>query len=344
MLKDVKKGKAFTLQKVEVEAIDCDFLPFVNVLKDRDELTVINMDPIEHDIQGYETARERGARILFNRPLPMNPFHKVMGMFGENAHTHLPGKPMVEKIHLRKNRNIFVMQCGFHPYMFSWGVVLDNPYYSITKEDGVFELSDIPPGEYKVVVWHPGMKAYLKETVKIEAGKTSTVNFQYTSPKGRRSAHEMHDNPRFGQELLEEGEKIIPSSSKASSIMFRSIVSSIIFLLLLLTNSTSLVLAYEVAEVHEGGTIKGTVTLKGVVPVPKAYNLITFPDPEYCGRISDGKGWRLLKDFVVNGQNQMQGVVMVVEGVIAGKPFALSIPKVESARLSVSSLYHSCSQ
>ncbi len=214
MLKDIKKGKAFNIEKVEIEAIDCDFLPFVNVIKDRDELTVINMDPIEHDIQGYETARERGARILFNRPLPMNPFHKVVSLFGENAHTHLPGEPMVENIHLRKNRNIFVMQCGFHPYMFSWGVVLENPYYSITKEDGGFELSDIPPGEYKVVVWHPGMKTYLEDTVKIEAGKTSNVNFQYTSPKGRRSAHEMHENPRFGQELLDEGEKIIPSLRK----------------------------------------------------------------------------------------------------------------------------------
>jgi len=211
MLKNITKGKVFNLNKVEIEAIDCDFLPFVNVIKDRDELTVINMDPIEHDIQGYETARERGARILFNRPLPMNPFHKVVQLFGENAHTHMPGKPMVEKIHLRKNRNIFVMQCGFHPYMFSWGVVLDNPYYFITKEDGVFEISDIPAGEYEAVVWHPGMKTYLKQTVQIKAGKTSNVNFQYKSPKGRRSAHEMHENPRFGEELLEEGEKIIPS-------------------------------------------------------------------------------------------------------------------------------------
>ena len=211
MLKNVEKGKAFTLNKVEVEAIDCDFLPFVNVIKDEDELTVINMDPIEHDIQGYETARERGARILFNRPLPMNPFHKVVQLFGDNAHTHMPGKPMVENIHLRKNRNIFVMQCGFHPYMFSWGVVLDNPYYSITKEDGVFEILDIPPGEYEVVVWHPGMKTYLNQTVQVEAGKSANVSFQYEAPKGRRSAHEMHDNPRFGVELLAEGEKIIPS-------------------------------------------------------------------------------------------------------------------------------------
>ncbi len=211
LLKNVKKGKPFDLPKVEVEAIDCDFSPFVNVIKDRDELTVINMDPIEHDIQGYETARERGARILFNRPLPMNPFHKVMGMFGEHVHTHMPGKPMVENIHLRKNRNIFVMQCGFHPYMFSWGLVLDNPYYFITKEDGAFEISDIPPGEYEVVVWHPGMKIYLEQKIQIESGKTSKVSFQYESPKGRRSAHEMHDNPRFGKELLDEGEEIIPS-------------------------------------------------------------------------------------------------------------------------------------
>lgn len=211
MLKNVGKGKPFDLPKVEIEAIDCDFSPFVNVIKDRDELTVINMDPIEHDIQGYETARERGARILFNRPLPMNPFHKVIQLFGENAHTHMPGKPMVEEIHLRKNRNIFVMQCGFHPYMFSWGVVLDNPYYSITKEDGAFEISDIPSGEYDLVTWHPGMKAYLEQRIQVEAGKTVNVDIQYESPKGRRSAHEMHDNPRFGEELLEEGEKIIPS-------------------------------------------------------------------------------------------------------------------------------------
>ena len=88
--------------------------------------------------------------------------------------------------------------------------------------------------------------------------------------------------------------------------------------------------AYDVIEVEAGGTIKGTVSLKGAAPPPKAYNLITFPDPEYCGRISDGKGWRLLKDFVVNDRNQMQGVVMVVEGVTAGKPFALSIPKIEA--------------
>ena len=209
MLKDVKKGKTFETKKVRVEAIDCDFLPFMNVLRKKDELTVVNMDPIEHDIQGYETARKRGARVLFNRPLPMNPFHKVLGML--NSHKHMPGKPMIEHVHLRKGRNIFVMQCGFHPYMFSWGLIVENPYYSITKETGEFEISDVPPGEYTLTVWHPGMKKYLEKKVTVEPKGTVVANFEYHAVKGRRSVHEMQENPHFGMELLGEGVEIIPS-------------------------------------------------------------------------------------------------------------------------------------
>ena len=209
ILNGVEKGKRFEVPKVLIEAMDCDFLPFVNVLRDQDEITVINMDPVEHDIQGYETARVRGARVLFNRPLPMNAFHKVLGML--HSHKHLPGKPMIQKVHLRKGRNIFVMQCGFHPYMFSWGVVVKNPYYAITREDGRFELTDVPAGEYTLTVWHAGMKKYLDRNITVTANGTVTQDFQYEAVKGRRSVHEMQKNPHFGLELLGEGVEIIPS-------------------------------------------------------------------------------------------------------------------------------------
>lgn len=108
------------------------------------------------------------------------------------------------------DRNIFVMQCGFHPYMFSWGVVVDNPYYAITNEDGRFEISDIPPGSYTLSVWHAGMKKYLNREVPIEPNGTISVIFEYESPVGRRSVHELQDNPHFGLGLLGE-EVIIPS-------------------------------------------------------------------------------------------------------------------------------------
>ncbi len=52
--------------------------------------------------------------------------------------------------------------------------------------------------------------------------------------------------------------------------------------------------AYEEIPVTDGGTVFGTITLAGEVPKPKGYNLVTLPDPYYCGRISDGQGWRIL--------------------------------------------------
>ena len=211
MLKNVPKGKSFSLPKVRIDSIDCDFIPFVNVLKDGDEIEVVNMDPVQHDIQGYETGRERGARVLFNRPLPMNPFLELAGVFGKK---YMAGEPMVEKIHLRKGRNVFVMQCGFHPYMYSWGLVAENPYFSITKEDGKFQISDIPPGEYVLAAWHPGVKKFVKQTVIVKANQKTSAQFTFQSPQGRRSAHEIEENPRFGLELLQEGQVIIPSIRK----------------------------------------------------------------------------------------------------------------------------------
>ena len=211
MLKGVSKGKPFKVPKVRIESIDCEFLPFVNVIKDRDVIEVVNMDPVEHDIQGYETARRRGARVLFNRPLPMNPFLELAGIFGKK---YMAGEPMREKIHLRKGRNVFVMQCGFHPYMFSWGLVAENPYFSITKEDGKFSITGIPPGDYVLEAWHPGVNKFVEQEITVKANSMTSAQVTFHSPQGRRSAHEIEKNPRFGLELLEEGQVIIPSKRK----------------------------------------------------------------------------------------------------------------------------------
>jgi len=208
MLKKVTKGKAFTMPEVRIESIDCDFIPFVNVIKDKQKISVVNMDPVEHDVQGYETSRTRGARVLFNRPLPMNPFLEYAGLFGKK---YMAGEPMVEEIHLRKGRNVFVMQCGFHPYMFTWGLVVKNPYYFITKEDGKYEITDVPPGDYVLAAWHPGVKKFLEQPVTVKPNSVASANFVYQAPQGRRSAHEIEKNPRFGLELLGEGVEIVPS-------------------------------------------------------------------------------------------------------------------------------------
>jgi len=68
--------------------------------------------------------------------------------------------------------------------------------------------------------------------------------------------------------------------------------------------------AYEESSVTEGGRLVGTITLDGQVPRPKGYNLITLPDQIYCGRISDGHGWRLPQPFNVGSSGQFGDVVV----------------------------------
>ena len=57
--------------------------------------------------------------------------------------------------------------------MGAWVIVRDNPYYSLTGEDGVFEITDVPPGSYTMVVWHESLQRVEKQ-VDLGAGATVT--------------------------------------------------------------------------------------------------------------------------------------------------------------------------
>ncbi len=208
MLTDVAKGKPFTFEPPTIEARDCRFLPFVTVVRDKAEVTVVNMDPVMHDIQAYETSH-LGPRVLFNTPLPMNPHHRRD--VGADSHEHLPGQPMKQTINMTKGRRIFVMQCGFHAYMESWGMAVENPYYAITDSNGSFTLTDVPPGDYTLVAWHPQAGPMAEQKVTVGPKQTVVTSFQFKVPTGRRSAHEIVENPHFGLEVLGKSLEIRPT-------------------------------------------------------------------------------------------------------------------------------------
>ncbi len=201
MLTGVEKGKPFKFQSPEIEARDCQFLPFVNIVKDEGQVSVVNMDPVMHDIQAYETS-ELGPRVLFNVPLPMNQHHPKTAGTDAEYHKHIPGHPMTQEIHMTKGRRIFVMQCGFHAYMETWGMAVDNPYYALTDEKGQFTIGDIPPGKYKLVVWHPQARSLVEQEVVVPAKGAVTANFEIQSKVGARAGMEAVENPHFGMGIL----------------------------------------------------------------------------------------------------------------------------------------------
>ena len=44
--------------------------------------------------------------------------------------------------------------CNIHPNMSAVIVALDTPYYATTQKDGTFRIDDVPPGEYRLRVFH----------------------------------------------------------------------------------------------------------------------------------------------------------------------------------------------
>jgi len=72
--------------------------------------------------------------------------------------------------------------CNVHAEMSAFVVVVNNPYFSVTGRDGVFEIENVPPGTYKVSAWHEKLRTVTKD-VTVESGKTSNVDFDLNKKK-----------------------------------------------------------------------------------------------------------------------------------------------------------------
>ncbi|HTL60652.1 MAG TPA: carboxypeptidase regulatory-like domain-containing protein [Nitrospira sp.] len=215
-IEDIEKGKSFaaTFTTPRIEARDCRFMPFTSIVREKENVVVVNMDPVMHDIQAYESS-QLGARVLFNVPLPMNPQHPRDLKERSDAamyHKHLAGEPMKQLVGMSKGRRVFVMQCGFHAYMESWGLAMENPYYAMTDQDGRFEIGDIPPGTYKLVVWHPYIGGAKEQLITIAPKGHTAVEVNIHAPVGRLYANQMVDHPYTRYAVTDEVQtQIVPT-------------------------------------------------------------------------------------------------------------------------------------
>lgn len=66
-----------------------------------------------------------------------------------------------------------VMLCNVHPEMEAFVVIMQNPYFSTTDEEGKFTIEDVPAGEYTLCVWHPKRKAESMTVVVPDSGSVT---------------------------------------------------------------------------------------------------------------------------------------------------------------------------
>lgn len=211
-IQHIEKGKAWApYSPPRIEAIDCRFLPFINLVRDQHEVQVVNMDPAMHDIQAYETSH-LGPRVLFNVPLPISTRYPSMPNLSDKVHKHHEGALTTQMVKMTRGRRVFLMQCGFHAYMESWALAMDHPYYTVTDHEGRFQIADIPPGAYKVAIWHPYLGGEKEYEVTIAPKQRAVLDVTISAPTGRLYANQVVENPFIRYTITEEVQStIIPS-------------------------------------------------------------------------------------------------------------------------------------
>ena len=145
------KGAAPEAKAVALEQKGCKFAPHVLVVPKGATFDILNEDGISHNIHSHSTANPE-----MNKAQP--GFKKKM--------TQKFDQP--ERIKL---------SCDVHPWMKGWIVVAEDSYVVVTDEKGAFKLPNVPPGTYKLEVWHEKFGTQTKD-VTVKGGADSSVVFE----------------------------------------------------------------------------------------------------------------------------------------------------------------------
>ena len=154
-VKDGLAGKTFPAPK-EPKVLDqqnCLYMPYVMGIQAGQPLQIQNNDSTLHNVHC----------VAKNNP-EFNLGQPVKGMKSEKVFT----KPEV----------MVQFKCDVHPWMFAYVGVVDHPFYAVTKEDGSFTLTGLPPGEYTLEAWHH-KGGTLTQKIKVEAGEAKLPDFTF---------------------------------------------------------------------------------------------------------------------------------------------------------------------
>ena len=131
---------------------DCQFLPYISVVPGGGSLKVVNEDRVTHNVNTgqWNEMQAKGAA------------------------------PIVKPLDAPYGQQV---TCNIHSWMRAWVYTVSSPHYARSNQQGTFRIEGIPPGEYRVKVWHPELQARPKRVkLKISPGATLNQTFEFKSP------------------------------------------------------------------------------------------------------------------------------------------------------------------
>ncbi len=204
-LEDVKKGKPGTASATIIQTKNCVFIPYISATQIGQPFHFQNWDPVQHKLEVFLTSHQ-GAKSLLKQNLQSHPENRKSDFLSANQTGLHQSGPQVQ--YTSDTSGILVFRCRLHDYMESWSLVLPHPYFSLTGKNGEFSLKDIPPGTYKLIVWHPLGKH--ETTIEIGAGNNQALNILITPTTSTTYPEVEPANNPFGIDLVGDS-SIVPT-------------------------------------------------------------------------------------------------------------------------------------
>lgn len=133
------------LMKAEMGQAGKQFVPQVLVVTTGTEVDFPNRDTVRHHVYSFSPVKKFELKLYIGTPTQPVLFDQ-------------PG--------------IAVLGCNIHDQMVGWIVIVDTPYFGRTAAQGQVVLDKLPPGNYRLRSWHPGLPvgaAALDQAVSVPA-------------------------------------------------------------------------------------------------------------------------------------------------------------------------------
>lgn len=137
-----------------VDQQDKEFVPHVLPVLVGTEVSFPNRDNIRHHVYSFSPPKR------FELPL----------------YRGTPAQPV-----LFDKPGIIKLGCNIHDWMVGYIYVTETPYFGKTAGEGLVELDGLPPGRYRVRVWHPrisGTEADTNKEIGLQTGDVPTLEWK----------------------------------------------------------------------------------------------------------------------------------------------------------------------
>jgi hypothetical protein len=134
----------------------CRYVPHVIGIQTRQTLNVLNSDATSHNV---------------------NVDAKLNGKFNQGQPNGAP--PIIKQF--ARNETLIPVKCNQHPWMRAYIGVLSHPFFSVSGQDGRFEIKGVPPGTYTVTAWHEKYPQGQTMTVTVPPSAGAEANFSFSA-------------------------------------------------------------------------------------------------------------------------------------------------------------------